>query len=234
MKGFEYVIAQPRNMFTEQALMSASAIYFNQGKFAEALKSYQKMENEAEMASNILDAKIGVMRSHFRLNNFKEAIQATENILKDKDLPDENIREATFILARSLQEEKNLDQALTEYSKVAKEVSSMEGAESKFHIIEILKQQGKLKEAEDEVFDFVAQNTPHQYFMAKSFIILSDIYDAQSDDFQAIHTLQSVIDNYDAKDDGIITLAKAKKTALEAKANAVKEEKQEDIEVEIK
>jgi tetratricopeptide (TPR) repeat protein len=234
MKGFEYVISQPRNMFTEQALMSASAIYFNQGKFAEALKSYQKMENEAEMASNILDAKIGVMRSRFRLNNFKEAIEATGKVLKDKDLPEEYVREATFILARSYQEEKHYDQSLEEFRKVAKEVSSLEGAEAKFHIIEILMQQGKLKETEDEIFDFVAKNTPHQYFMAKSFIVLSDVYAAQNDEFQAIHTLQSVIDNYDAKDDGIITLANAKKIALEAKANAVKEVKQEDLEVEIK
>ncbi|MDR2036876.1 MAG: tetratricopeptide repeat protein [Bacteroidales bacterium] len=234
MEGFEFVIASPRSMFTEQALMSASAIYFNQGKYEEALKSYKKMEAEAEIASNVLDAKIGVMRSEFRLENYKEAIPAAQNVLKDKDLAQEMIREARFILARSYQEEKNLEPALEEYRKVAVEVSSMEGAESKFHIIEILVEQKKLKEAEDEVFDFVAKNTPHQYYMAKSFILLSDIYAAQDDEFQAIHTLQSVIENYESKDDGIIELATEKRMTLEAKANAVKEQEQDDIEVEIK
>ncbi|MDR0713278.1 MAG: tetratricopeptide repeat protein [Bacteroidales bacterium] len=234
MKGFEFVISQPRNMFTEQALMSASAIYFNGNKFEEALKSYQRMETEAEMPGNILDAKIGVMRSLFRLNRYQKAIEAADKVLNDKDLPEENIREATFILARSYQEEKNFDRSMEEYRKVAKEVSSREGAESKYHIIEILVNEGKLKDAEDEIFDFVAQNTPHQYFMAKSFILLSDIYAAWEDDFQAIHTLQSVIDNYDSKDDGIIELAQSKKIALEAKVNATKEIKPEDIEVEIK
>jgi TolA-binding protein len=234
MKGFEFVISQPRNMFTEQALMSASAIYFNRGEYTEALQSYQRMETEAEMAGNILDAKVGVMRSLFRLKRYGETIEAANKVLKDKDLPEENLRETTFILARSYQEEKNLDQSLEEYRKVAKEVSSLEGAESKYHIIEILMTQGKAKDAEDEIFDFVAQNTPHQYFMAKSFILLSDIYAAQQDEFQAIHTLQSVIDNYDAKDDGIIALAQSKKIALEAKANATNEIKPEEIEVEIK
>jgi TolA-binding protein len=235
MKGFEFVIAQARNMFTEQALMSASAIYFNQGKFKEALASYQKMETEAEMASNVLDAKIGVMRSQYRLKHYKDAIGATQKVLRDKDLAEESIREATFILARSYQEEKNPEQALTEFHKVAKEVSSLEGAESKYHIIEILVQQKKWKEAEAEVFDFVALNTPHQQMMAKSFILLSDIYAAQDDEFQAIHTLQSVIDNYESKDDGIITLATNKKIALEAKANAVNNaESDEEIEIKIK
>ncbi|MDR1864205.1 MAG: tetratricopeptide repeat protein [Bacteroidales bacterium] len=234
MKGFEYVIGQSRNMFTEQALMSASAIYFNQGKFADALKSYLRLEAEAEISSNVLDAKIGVMRSQYRLKKYRDAIAATQKVLNDKDLPEENIREATFILARSRHEENDTEQALAEYRRVAKEVSSLEGAESKYHIVEILVQQKKWKEAEDEVFDFVAQNTPHQYFMAKSFILLSDIYAARDDEFQAIHTLQSIIDNYGTPDDGIIEQATEKKTALEAKAAGAKKQEQDDIEIEIK
>ncbi len=233
MKGFEYVIAQPRSMFTEQALMSASAIYFNQGKYEESLQSYQKLETEAEINSNILDARIGVMRCQYHLHHYKESILAAQKVLTDKDLPAENIRETQFILARSYHEEKDLSHALDEYRKVAKEVSSVEGAESKYYIIEILVGQNKLKEAEDEVFDFVAKNTPHQYWMAKSFILLSDIYVAKKDDFQAIHTLQSIIDNYESKDDGIVELATKKKKALEDKVNAVKEQKQEDLEIQI-
>ncbi|MDR1673658.1 MAG: tetratricopeptide repeat protein [Bacteroidales bacterium] len=234
MKGFEFVIDQPRNMFTEQALMSASAIYFNQGKFEEALKSYKKMEIEAEIASNVLDAKIGVMRSLYLLKRYGETVAAAQKVLNDKEIPEENVREATFILARSFHEDGNLNSALDEYRKVAKEVSSMEGAEAKYRIVEILAQQKKWANVEEEVFDFVAKNTPHQYFMAKSFITLSDVYAAQNDDFQAIHTLQSVIDNYESKEDGIVQTATEKKTALEAKANAVQKQDQEDIEVQIK
>ncbi len=234
MKGFEYVISQPRNMFTEQALMSASAINFNEGKYKESLDSYKKLEAEAEIPGNIIDARVGIMRCQFHLKDFKEAALASQKVMENKDLSQENVREAQFILARSYQEEKDLKNAMDEYRKVAKEVSSLEGAESKYHIIEILAEQKKWKEAEDEVFDFAAKNTPHQYWMARSFILLSDIYVAQNDDFQAIHTLQSVIEGYGSKDDGIIEMATIKKTALEAKANAVKENKQEDLEVEIK
>ena len=233
MKGFEYVIAQPRNMFSEQALMSASAIYFNQGKFAESLASYQRLESEAEIKSNILDARIGIMRCQYRLKNYREAITAGLKVLDNKDLPAERIRETQFIVAQSYRENKDLPNALAEYRKVAKEVSSAEGAESKYHIIDILVQQNKLKEAEDEVFDFAAKNTPHQYWFAKSFILLSDIYVAKKDEFQAIHTLQSVIGSYESQDDGIIELATNKKKALEDKANVVREVKVEDLEIEI-
>jgi TolA-binding protein len=233
MKGFEYVIAQPRNMFSEQALMSASAIYFNQEKFEQSLASYQRLESEAEIKSNLLDARIGIMRCYYRLKNYKEAITAGQKVLENKDLPPERIRETQFIVAQSYRENKDSANALTEYRKVAKEVSSTEGAESKYHIIDILVQQNKLKEAEDEIFDFVDKSTPHQYWMAKSFIRLSDIYVAKKDEFQAKYTLQSVIDNYDSKDDGIIELATNKKKVIEEGANVVKEVKEEDLEIEI-
>ena len=233
MRGFEYIIEQPRSMFTEQTLMSASAIYFNQGKFDESLKSYQRLEAEAEIASNILDARIGIMRCQYRLTNYSEAIAAAQMVLENKDIPAERTRETQFILAHSYREAKDLDKALAEYRKVAKEVSSVEGAESKYYIIEILMRQNKLKEAEDEVLDFIGKNTPHQYWMAKSFILWSDIYLARNDDFQAIHTLQSVIDNYESKDDGIIETATSKKKAIENKAGTAKEHKPEDLDIEI-
>jgi TolA-binding protein len=234
MKGFEYVLAQPRSMFTEQALMSASAIYFNQGKFEESLKSYRRLETGAEIASNIRDARIGIMRCQYRLKHYDEAIEAAKKLLDNKDLPPENVRETQFIMAQSYRESNDLPAALAEYRKVAKEVSSAEGAESKCHIIDILIRQNKLKEAEDEVFDFAEKGTPHEYWMAKSFILLSDIYVIKKDDFQAIHTLQSVIDGYEKKNDGIIELAAGKKKALEDKGKVVKDVKVEDMEIEIK
>lgn len=235
VEGFEMVASSPRNMFTEQALMATSAIYFNQGKYAESLTRYQQLENEAEIPSNILDAKIGIMRCYFRMGQYKDVVPAARKVLADNTIPEETARESRFILAKSLQEEKNLNDALTEYRKVAKETSSLEGAESKYHVIEILFQQSKIKEAEDEVFDFVARSTPHQYWMAKSLMVVSDIYVAQGDIFQATQTLQSIIDNYGVKDDGIIDEANRKKAALEDKSNASgKKESVEVDEVEIK
>ena len=231
MTGFEYIIAQPRSMFSEEALMSASTIYFNQRNYIESLQTYQRLEKEAEVAGNVWDARIGIMRCNYHLKNFGAAVESAKKVLENKDLSAENIRETQFIMAQSLREDKDLNTALAEYRKVAREVSSVEGAEAKFHIIDILIQQNKLKEAEDEIMDFAAKNTPHQYWMAKSFILWSDIYVAKDDDWQAIQTLQSVIDGYESQDDGIIELAANKKKALEDKANAVKEVKEEELEI---
>jgi hypothetical protein len=58
-----------------------------------------------------------------------------------------------------------------------------------------------LASSEKEIFEFIEKNTPHQYWLAKSFILLSDIYVKQGKDFEAKQYLLSVRENYKGKDD---------------------------------
>jgi len=111
-----------------------------------------------------------------------------------------------------------MDFAYDFYSKVAHEVNSVEGAESKYMLIEILYERGELDEAEKLVYDFIEANTPHQYWMGMAFLALSDIYIEKGDEFSAINSLQSLIDYYTVPDDGIVANAKQRKAALTAQA----------------
>ena len=75
------------------------------------------------------------------------------------------------------------------------------GAESKYLYGQYLYNQNAYKLAEAEVMDLIQKNTPHQYWLARGFILLSDIYIAQDDDFQAKQYLISLQENYRADDD---------------------------------
>jgi len=90
------------------------------------------------------------------------------------------------------------------------------------------------EEAKEVIFDFVELNTPHQYWMAKSFILLADIYMIGNDSFQALATLESIIDYYEETNDGILDLARRKKADI-IKLEEPPEEKgaEEAIEIEM-
>jgi TolA-binding protein len=62
-------------------------------------------------------------------------------------------------------------------------------------------EQGKYTDAENEVLDFSKKNTPHQFWLARSYVLLADIYIKQNNDFQAKQYLLSLQKNYKVADE---------------------------------
>ncbi len=212
--SLDYIASQPRNMFSEPALVAASEINFNFGNYNKAVDNYLQLLEVAEVQSNISDAMIGVMRCYYLMEEYSNTIRAASDVLNIEKLQGEFRREAWFDIAKSYEAINNIDMALEYFEKNAVEVNSAEGAESKYRVSEILFNRGELATAEEGIYDFIEKNTPHQYWMGESFLLLSDIYVAQDDEFQAIHTLKSIIDYYTVPDDGIIDEAKRRHDKL--------------------
>jgi TolA-binding protein len=72
----------------------------------------------------------------------------------------------------------------------------------------------KYKDAENEVFSFGESNSRQLYWVAKSFIILGDIYVHNNNKAQAQATYESVVNGYTRQDDGVIDEAKQKLNEL--------------------
>ncbi len=234
LESYRFVTGMFRNSFTEQALVSKAAINFQEGNFKDALSNYKELENVAETGNNLLSARIGMMRSSNILGNHEGTIDAASKVLTTDNLPAEINREAHFNLAKAYKVTDQLDKAMNEFRIVAREVTSEEGAESKYRIAEIYFLQGKAERSEEEVYELVSMNTPHQYWMARSFILLADIYVQLGDDFQARHTLQSILDNYDIADDGVISEARKRLQAIHAREETNPESEDDVLEIRLR
>nr|HQH42110.1 tetratricopeptide repeat protein [Bacteroidales bacterium] len=210
-----YIAGKPRNMFTEEALLSAARIEYKMQNYMDAVAHYKTLESLAEVRNNQMEARIGLMRCYDKLNEFSDAYDAADRVLSTEKIPPDVIREARFILAKSAAALDRTDVALENYRKVATEVKSIQGAEAKYRVAEIYWQRKQYDKAEKEIFDFIDMNTPHQYWMARAFILLADIYTLRKDYFQAQQTLQSLIDYYENPDDGIIDMARQRKAAID-------------------
>ncbi|MCK4853686.1 MAG: tetratricopeptide repeat protein, partial [Bacteroidales bacterium] len=234
LESLDFIAESPRNVFTEPALLTASRINFDYQNYSAALEDYLMLEDIAEVKGNITEARIGKMRCYYLLNEFGNTIDAARVVLREEKLSDELAREAHFKIGKSFMEQDRFALAQDEFQTAAREVSSIEGAESKYRVAEILYIRKEYQKAEDEIFDFIDKNTPHQYWMAKSFILLSDIYLVREDEFQAIQTLESIIDYYEETDDGILDQARRKKAEIQKRQDAQQGEDAEmDIEIEM-
>ncbi len=217
VKSYKFVIDKPKNTFTEQALLAAASINYNNENYKDALVNYQKLDQIAEVNSNLIESRIGQLRTNYLLQDYKKAIEAADKVLHTEKISQEYKREAHYKKGKALFETKNYEMALDEFRIISEEVNSKEGAESKYLICQIYFDNKQYDITEHEIFDFASQNTSQEYWLAKSFILLADVYLQKDDLFQAKHTLKSIMDNYDpdAKDEIISVATEKYNTILE-------------------
>ena len=215
LKLYTEVSNEPNNQFLEQSLMAAAEILFDKEEFEEALEYFRKLELVAVNNSNKLTALKGQLQSASFIGDAQNTISAADRISTMTNVPEELLRESAFMRAKANYSLNNYDEAIKDFRKVGTEVTSIEGAESKYRIAELLDKQNRTAESEKVIQEFIDQKTPHQYWMARVFLLLADISQKKGDAFQARITLQSLNDYYKVENDGILDEVKARLSILE-------------------
>ncbi|MGB8490129.1 MAG: tetratricopeptide repeat protein, partial [Bacteroidales bacterium] len=201
---YQEVIKTPNNQFMEQSLVAASSILFENEDYSLSFDLYERLGQVTSNPENKLISLRGQLRSAYQAGDAQKSIAAAERIASAQGMPEELIRESIFIRAKAHYSLNEFDDALREFRKTATEVTSAEGSESKYRVAELLFKKGSAEEAEKIVTQFIDQNSPHQFWMAKMFLLLADISIKKGDSLQARATLQSLKEYYTVKDDGIL------------------------------
>ena len=220
--NYDFILAQPENIFTENSLIRGSEIAYKAGEFQKALGYYERLESVSGNNNNTLLSLAGRLRCNFELKQFDAVSKIGWKIRSMDKVPPELDREASFKSAKAYVEMNDPAKALPLWRKLSADSKSLEGAEAKYRVCEYYYGENKLKEAENEVNDFIEKSSPHQYWLGKSFLLLAHVYEKQNDLFQATNTLRSIIENYEQKDDGIIDEANQYLQILEAKETPAK------------
>ncbi len=209
-EDFVTIAEKPKNLFTEAALLSAATLAENGKEYNLAFDLYKKLEENADVKSNLMIAREGMMQNAFADSNFNNALESARKLLITDKVTDEQIRTARHIMAVSYYQTNQLDPAITQFRILAQDMNSKEGAEAQYMVARMLFEENELQKSEEEINNLIMSGSPHLYWIAKSFFLLSDICLKRDDRFQAKANLQSVIENYGDNSDGIINEANAK------------------------
>lgn len=231
---YQAVIKESRNVFTEPSLLAAAEILYQRKEYASALENYVLLEKVAGDPANLLTARLGMLRCSFELGNNASVITLGQSLLGTEGVTEEMAREANYKMAKAYLNQGDMDQALKYFRKTATEVSSVEGAESKFRVAEILYKTGAYDEAEQEINAFIDMSTPHPYWMARAFLLLSDLSLRKGDVIQARYTVQSILDYYENKTDGIVDEAARKLKDIEQYEKLQNAPVNEELQMDIK
>ena len=217
LQDYEAVLAESDNLFTENALMRAAGLAYDTKDYTKALGYFQRIETLGGTAANVLTGTTGLLRCHYELGHWDEVVKVGWKIRSSGKITAELDRESSYKSAKAYEALKDQTKALPLWRKLSADPKSKEGAEAKYNVCKYYADNNRLKDAENEVMDFISKNSPQKYWLGKSFILLAHIYEKMNDLFQATNTLKSVIENYDNKEDGIVEEASAYLKILEKK-----------------
>lgn len=196
LTGYRFVIGRPKSRFTEDALLRAATIEFRRNNFAAALEHFRRLEEMADLPSNKLLGLTGQMRSQYRLGRFQEATTLAASVLANDKTSREVQQEAHLITGRSAMELNRPAQARASLRTAMQMADNETTAEAMYYLALIEFNAGDYQQSEKLIFEFVNKMSAYDYWLAKTFILLADNYLAIGNVFQAKHTLQSIIDNY--------------------------------------
>lgn len=212
LEGFKAVAEKPRSRFTEPALATASGIEYSSADYAAALPLFEQLETVAEDPDNTIAAITGQMRCHFRAQNYNAAILAAQKLLGTGKASADLANEIHYTLGKSYLAQNDLTSAESEFLLTSKLKGTEKGAEAAYYLAEIAFQTDRPAEAENRVYQLSENFAAQDYWVAKGFILLSDIFIKNGNEFQARETLKSIIDNYQGPELGDI--ARQKLSAL--------------------
>ncbi len=189
------------NQYIEEAAMRCAEITYDNKDYASSLQYFKQLQSVAQSTENRNIGRLGVLRCSYFLNDHQTTINIANEIIADYRSTEELKSEARYNRAKAYIALNQDNQALVDLKTLATDTRTANGAEAKFLLANLYFQQNKVAESEAEILDFAKKNTPYQYWLARSFVLLSDIYIKQGNDFQAKQYLLSLQRNYTEKDE---------------------------------
>ena len=195
------LLEYPDNPFSEEALIMRAEVQFNLQQFADALASYKILKEKATTADRRLLAETGMLRCAHLIKDDAETIHAATALLAEAKLTPELANEALYYRAKSYMNQKADKKALADLQTLAKDTRNLYGAEAKYLVAQQYYTAGEYAAAAKELLDYIERSTPHAYWLARSFVLLSDVYMAMDKKLDARQYLLSLQQNYHANDD---------------------------------
>jgi TolA-binding protein len=224
LNGYSYVVRQPENDFTEAAWSGVARTNYSLKNYAEAAAAFEQVKRLTQTPIGKFDAELGCMRAYVAVGDNEKAAASANVVAASTGISPELKREANLIIGRASQQSGDHNKAIKIFKPLAVNLNLPIDAEAKYRMIVSYFALKKYKEAEEEVISFGESDSRQLYWVAKSFIVLGDIYVQHNNKAQAKATYESVVNGYTQsgsrpdgsnQNDGIIDEAKQKLSELE-------------------
>lgn len=213
-KAYDYatMLAEqyPAHAYAQQALVTKAAYEERQGQTEAAFRTWKSLLDKASSPSMLLKARMGVIRNGRDTGHNDDVILAADAVTASSGTGISDNTEAIFSRAQALYAKGDTKRAIADWESIADLTSSIFGIRAAYSAGEHYLKAGNLDKAERYAKEVANADSPHTYWIARGFILLSDIYDAQGDKYKARQYLEALRDNYQGSETDITEMIESR------------------------
>lgn len=177
------------------------------GKTEAALVSYTSLAERAANPSQLSRARMGMLRAATDLGRNDVALDAADRILASTATGSADRNEVLMLRGLALDRLGRHDEADVQWEELIKAApDDINAARAAVERATSMYDRGLTADAHKAIDNFINSNPPSQYWLARAFILLSDILRAEGNDFEAQEYLNSVRSNYPGDETDIIQM----------------------------
>ncbi|MFV0506329.1 MAG: tetratricopeptide repeat protein [Bacteroidales bacterium] len=218
---YKIVAAFSANEYTESALMKCAELSYSLGKYKDAEGYYDQVLLVPSTKWVKLTAQMGAMNNYLKLAEYDKVINMSDKALTSDIINQKQKEDIDAVLGVCYYRKGDYGKAMNYFEILANKPRTEIGARAKYTISEIKYNDKDYDGAESNLLEMISSGTSQQYWLGKSFILLSDVYMKKGETFQAKQTLQSLIDNYTDNTDGIADEARKKLQNIKTTSDTV-------------
>ncbi len=216
LADYELVLSKGQSRHYVSALEKAALISYNHSEeFEKAFGYFSKLETLTDDPEIKFEAQLGAMRSAYRIGNKQATADYASKVMQNTSASREELAVAQFYRGKILFEEQSYDEALALFEEVVANSDDESTAEARYLQAYIYYLKSDLDQAEAFCETAYKESGSYPYWVAKSLILLGDIYVDKDDFFNAKAALEAVIDNF-ADDEELVKIARHKVEQIEA------------------
>ncbi len=197
LKDLEAVIQRGQSQYFAESLEKAALIAYNSElDFDKAYRYYAKLMEVGGARGSSTEIKLLALRAAYRASNQKAVAELARELSTTPGLPDADRAIVSFYEGKTAYDAKDYDRALTNFNSVIRNDQGEAAAEARYLVARIYYLRRDLDLAESITMRAQRESSAYPYWVAKSTLLLIDIFLDRKDYLSAKAVAEGLVANY--------------------------------------
>ena len=180
----------------DQMINDAAVRSMNNGDYAKAYQYYNQLSQQTQSYERLADALEGSLRSAFSAKDYEATVNVATQIIRNGKSSPNLVAEALLYRAESYLALGNSPDGIKDLQNLSQDTKTIYGAQANVRLAQYAYDTSQYQAAEEILQKFIDSGTTHQYWLARAFILLSDVYMKTDRKVEAREYLLSLKSNY--------------------------------------